>query len=753
MATVNQTERPTMTDRGGLPLRAEITALISDVVMKDKVQLPSFVALQEADRIVPELLVQLDHDLQRHGKNQEASDLYELVNSSDGATTDFLAKLAQNAVNERNEQVAVQRWQTAASRSDAAVEYRVGYIQSLIAVKQVAEAERQILEAPSLASSATGAILLATCYRNDGRLREGLALVNEALRKDQGNVGLANRKASILNELGHFDEAEAFLEDIRQSSPDIIDFAICAAQLAHQARRFDRAESIWRQVRASAPDNVTALLGFINILIERGNIDDAQSTLDQATDRLTARQRWNFQLRILEYRRDEQSGLDYIDRTLSENPIGKMSAAEFEHLSLQKINLMMGRLAVAVRPTADRYAKVWRIMAGILAIRPMNIAIRASLCDLLIAEDRREEAIQEIDLLPENSLAPIAMLKMWRADQLGDHDEAKALWAKHTHATLIPQRAPTAPHHLMRLDENTTTEQPGQITLFTVIRDEIARLPWFLSYYRKLGVSRFVFIDNGSQDGGRDYLAQQSDVYLYWAKETYAQGWDGVRWINELADHHASQGWILYADVDEALVSPKSEDMGLETLTEYMASRGEEALTGLMIDMFSPNSDGSHTEAQGTDFVKDYSYFVNDYHIMKVRNCPYKRQYGGFRQRFGLMENLTKTPLIRGGRGIILRYSSHGISPAVVSEVTCALLHFKFTHGWENRFRADLSTGTRTAWCRARHKAYLRNLTLREGTPSVGQEQVTRYVGSQQLLDLGIINSPQTFIEWEGATK
>ena len=40
-----------------------------------------------------------------------------------------------------------------------------------------------------------------------------------------------------------------------------------------------------------------------------------------------------------------------------------------------------------------------------------------------------------------------------------------------------------------------------------------------------------------------------------------------------------------------------------------------------------------------------------------------------------------------------------------------------------------------------------------EGTPSVGQEQVTRYVGSQQLLDLGIINSPQTFIEWEGATK
>ena len=79
--------------------------------------------------------------------------------------------------------------------------------------------------------------------------------------------------------------------------------------------------------------------------------------------------------------------------------------------------------------------------------------------------------------------------------------------------------------------------------------------------------------------------------------------------------------------------------------------------------------------------------------------------------------------------------------------------YFKFTHGWENRFRADLSTGTRTAWCRARHKAYLRNLTLREGTPSVGQEQVTRYVGSQQLLDLGIINSPQTFIEWEGATK
>ena len=56
--------------------------------------------------------------------------------------------------------------------------------------------------------------------------------------------------------------------------------------------------------------------------------------------------------------------------------------------------------------------------------------------------------------------------------------------------------------------------RPGDILLFCTLRDEMIRLPYFMQYYRDLGVSHFLIVDNDSNDGGREYLASQSDVSL-----------------------------------------------------------------------------------------------------------------------------------------------------------------------------------------------------------------------------------------------
>src|SRR5262245_53663554 len=39
------------------------------------------------------------------------------------------------------------------------------------------------------------------------------------------------------------------------------------------------------------------------------------------------------------------------------------------------------------------------------------------------------------------------------------------------------------------------------VILVAVVRNEIQRLPGFLSHYRRLGIDRFMFIDNDSSDG------------------------------------------------------------------------------------------------------------------------------------------------------------------------------------------------------------------------------------------------------------
>ena len=58
--------------------------------------------------------------------------------------------------------------------------------------------------------------------------------------------------------------------------------------------------------------------------------------------------------------------------------------------------------------------------------------------------------------------------------------------------------APCQPHRRVRREP---------ILLFTCLRNEKVRLPYFLQYYRDLGVDHFLIVDNDSDDGSREYLA------------------------------------------------------------------------------------------------------------------------------------------------------------------------------------------------------------------------------------------------------
>lgn len=62
------------------------------------------------------------------------------------------------------------------------------------------------------------------------------------------------------------------------------------------------------------------------------------------------------------------------------------------------------------------------------------------------------------------------------------------------------------------------------ILLFSTLRNEKICLPFFLRYYRDLGVNHFLFVDNGSDDGGREYLAQQPDVSVWTTGASYKRG-------------------------------------------------------------------------------------------------------------------------------------------------------------------------------------------------------------------------------------
>ena len=53
------------------------------------------------------------------------------------------------------------------------------------------------------------------------------------------------------------------------------------------------------------------------------------------------------------------------------------------------------------------------------------------------------------------------------------------------------------------------------ILLFCTFRNEDVRLPYFLEYYRKLGINHFFMVDNDSNDGGAAFVLEQPDVSLW----------------------------------------------------------------------------------------------------------------------------------------------------------------------------------------------------------------------------------------------
>ncbi len=79
------------------------------------------------------------------------------------------------------------------------------------------------------------------------------------------------------------------------------------------------------------------------------------------------------------------------------------------------------------------------------------------------------------------------------------------------------------------------------ILLFSTMRNERVRLPYFLDYYRKLGVDHFLVVDNGSTDGTRDYLADQPDVSLWETGAGYKQSRFGMDWIMHLLRRYGSE--------------------------------------------------------------------------------------------------------------------------------------------------------------------------------------------------------------------
>ncbi len=80
--------------------------------------------------------------------------------------------------------------------------------------------------------------------------------------------------------------------------------------------------------------------------------------------------------------------------------------------------------------------------------------------------------------------------------------------------------------------DRTGNIRPDDILIFSTLRNEKIRLEYFLNYYRDMGVNHFLIVDNGSDDGSREYLQDQKDVSVWSTTKSYKRARFGVDWLN-----------------------------------------------------------------------------------------------------------------------------------------------------------------------------------------------------------------------------
>jgi len=232
-------------------------------------------------------------------------------------------------------------------------------------------------------------------------------------------------------------------------------------------------------------------------------------------------------------------------------------------------------------------------------------------------------------------------------------------------------------------------------------RNEMTMLPHFLAHYRALGVRSFFCVDNGSDDGSREWLLAQPDVVVYSATTEYRTSHYGVTWQHTVLGQHFLGRWALVADADELLVYPGWRRKPLAALVAAMEEEGADAVPLPMVDMYPF---GSLDEA---DFGAQDPFAAAPFHDReavlpyRLTSCYYSnriQQVSALRHRLlpdsephGFVAE--KVALFRYQPWLRVSEGLHSATNLRLSAQPAAFAHFKYHKGFRAKIIEEIARG------------------------------------------------------------
>ncbi len=305
---------------------------------------------------------------------------------------------------------------------------------------------------------------------------------------------------------------------------------------------------------------------------------------------------------------------------------------------------------------------------------------------------------------------------------------------------------------LTPVQDHTGAIQRGDILLVCTMRNEQIRLPYFLQYYRGMGINHFLLVDNGSTDGTADYLRGMADVSLWHTTAGYKRAGFGIDWMNYLKRKYAHGHWVLVVDPDEFFVYPFCDTRPIRALTDWLDNSAIRSFSAMLLDVY-PKGRIEEVPYQAGQNPLEIAHWFDSGNYSITRNPEYGNLWiqGGPRARVFFADQpekapaLNKIPLVKWHRRYAYASSTHALLPRGLNQVyesdggekaSGALLHTKFLDTFTAKAREEMDRGQHYAGS-LEYKAYAGKLAEQ---PELWCKWSEKYINWRQLEILGLMS-------------
>ncbi|MFC6758404.1 glycosyltransferase family 2 protein [Sulfitobacter porphyrae] len=303
---------------------------------------------------------------------------------------------------------------------------------------------------------------------------------------------------------------------------------------------------------------------------------------------------------------------------------------------------------------------------------------------------------------------------------------------------------------LKRVANRTGQIRPDDLLLFCTQRNEGIRLPYFLDYYREMGIGHFFFVDNDSTDGSLDYLADQPDVSVWSTTASYKRARFGVDWLNWLARKYAHGHWALTVDPDEFLVYPFCDTRPLRALTDWLDASSIKSFSAMLLDMYPKGRLDEQPYQAGQNPIEIATWFDSGNYTISRNHLFTNLWIQGPRARVFFPDAakapaLNKVPLVKWDKRYTYVSSTHMLLPRGLNQVydewggekaSGVLLHAKFIDTFGAKAAEELERSQHYAGS-VEYKAYADRL---KHDPQLWCKWSERYINWRQLEILGLMS-------------